>query len=143
MKSKLKNFFMILSLIFMFGIVLVSIGICGRKVDTTGNYIDLTNMNSTMVYSQVYNILSNPNEYKGKTIKASGTHRVYYDDATGTTYHTVIITDALGCCSQGLEFELSTKNYPEEKKYITIEGTFETYIENGNVYCYLKSSKIV
>ena len=143
MKSKLKKVFMTLSIVLMVGIIFISIGGCGKNIDTSGNYIDLTNINSTMVYSQVYNMLSSPSEYKGKTIKASGTHSVYYDNATNTTYHAIIIKDALGCCSQGLEFVLSNGNYPKQNKYITVEGIFGTYKENGTTYCYLKSSKIV
>ncbi len=143
MKSKFNKTFMTLSLALMVGMICLSLGGCGKNIDTNGNYIDLTNMNSTMVYSQVYDMLSSPGEYKGKTIKASGTHSVYYDAATNTTYHAIIINDALGCCSQGLEFVLSSGNYPKQDKYITIEGVFGTYKENGAIYCYLKSSRIV
>lgn len=143
MKSKFKKVFMALSIILMVGIIFISIGGLGKNVDTSGDYIDLTNMNSNMVYSQVYNMLSSPSEYTGKTIKASGTHSVYYDDTTNTTYHSIIIKDALGCCLQGLKFVLSDENYPNNNTYITIEGIFEAYNKNGTTYCYLKSSKIV
>ena len=34
--------------------------------------LDLTSMSGTMVYSEVYNIMSNPDEYIGKTIRMNG-----------------------------------------------------------------------
>ena len=68
--------------------------------------IDLTTMNSTMVYSQVSNMVNKPGDYKGKVVKAKGTCGIYADSKTGKKYYSVIIKDATACCSQGLEFVL-------------------------------------
>lgn len=93
--------------------------------------IDLTTVNSTMVYSPVSNMVNNPSDYKGKVVKAKGTCGIYADSKTGKKYYSVIIKDATACCSQGLEFVLKDGKYPSAGKNITVQGTFTTYREDG------------
>lgn len=143
MKSKLKITLSSAVIAIMIGIIFVAIGGCSTPADKSSNYIDLTTMNSTMVYSQVYDMVSNPNDYKGKTIKAKGTCGIYTDNNTGKTYYSVVIQDALGCCSQGLEFVLKSGNYPNRGKTIIIEGTFGTYKEGNNTFCQLSNARLV
>ena len=47
------------------------------------------------------------------------------------------------CCSQGIEFVLKHGKYPTKGKTITVEGVFNTYRENGYVYCQLTDAKIL
>lgn len=42
--------------------------------------IDLTKMSSTMVFTEVFNMLMSPEEYTNKTIKAKGNFQVYESD---------------------------------------------------------------
>ena len=44
--------------------------------------VDLTLLSSTMVFSEVSNILSNPPDYAGKTIKMRGIYNCYEDPNT-------------------------------------------------------------
>lgn len=105
---------------------------------------DLTVMSSTMVYSEVYNMMCYPEEYVGKTVRMMGTLADYYDEATGITYYACMIQDATACCSQGMEFSLAEGyTYPEHGSEICVEGIFETYIENGQLYCKLNDSKLL
>lgn len=143
MKFKLKISIILIFIALMLGIIFVSIGGFFTPADKSSNYIDLTNMNSTMVYSQVYDMINHPNDYKGKTIKAKGTCEVYLDNDTGKKYYSVVIRDALGCCSQGIEFVLKSGNPPSKGNQITVEGTFGTYREGNNTYCQLSNAKIV
>lgn len=107
--------------------------------------LDLTELSSTVVYSEVYNMLITPGDYKGKIIKMKGQFNQYTDEQTGKTYNAVIIPDATACCQQGLEFELSDKTNPnfEQGAEITVVGTFDTYSEGELLYCHLKNAKII
>lgn len=107
--------------------------------------LDLTQLSSTVVYSEVYNMLITPDDYKGKIIKMKGQFNQYTDEQTGKTYNAVIIPDATACCQQGLEFELSDKTNPnfEQGTEITVVGTFDTYSEGELLYCHLKNTKII
>lgn len=108
-------------------------------------YLDLTKLSSTLIYSEVYNMLITPDDYKGKIIKMKGQFNQYTDEQTGKTYNAVIIPDATACCQQGLEFELSDKTNPnfEQGAEITVVGTFDTYSEGELLYCHLKNAKII
>ena len=110
--------------------------------------VDLTKLSSTMVYSEVYNMMYTPNDYIGKTVKMKGQFSYYEDPETKAQYFACIIADATACCSQGLEFILSGEHtypndYPEVDSEITVTGTFETYKENGSQYCRLKNATLI
>lgn len=104
--------------------------------------IDLTAMNSTMVYSEVYNMVTDPGSYLGKTVKMRGNFRMYHDETTDAYYFACIIADATACCSQGIEFVLAGEHtypddYPALDSEITVVGTFSTYTEGEYQYCTL------
>lgn len=107
--------------------------------------LDLTKLSSTLIYSEVYNMLITPDDYKGKIVKMKGQFNQYTDEQTGKTYNAVIIPDATACCQQGLEFELQNKTNPnfEQGAEITVVGTFDTYSEGELLYCHLKNAKII
>lgn len=100
-------------------------------------------MNSDMVYATVYQMMVEPEQYEGKTIRIDGIYYISKDEATGNTYHFCVIKDVLACCAQGLEFvrkneeELSDEDYPEQETEIIVQGTFETYKEPNDetLYC--------
>lgn len=105
--------------------------------------VDLTVMNSNMVYSQVYAMVNYPEEYIGKTVKMRGYFNAM-DGIDGSRCMMCVVQDATACCEQGLEFELSgdyqyPEDYPEPGTDITVTGTFDTYEQmyNGNGYLYL------
>lgn len=107
--------------------------------------VDLTRLSSTMVYSEVYNMMYTPNDYIGKTVKMKGQFAYYEDPETKAQYFACIIADATACCSQGLEFILTGEHtypndYPEVGSEITVTGTFELYTENEFQYCRLKDA---
>lgn len=109
--------------------------------------VDLTKLSSTMIYSEVYNMMYTPDDYIGKTVRMSGMFVPYTNQDESRFYPAVIIADATACCSQGLEFVLEgnpsyPEGYPEIETDITVIGTFETYEEDGNMYCRMKNAKI-
>ncbi len=106
--------------------------------------VDLTVMSSTMVYAEVYNMVTVPDQYMGRTVRMKGDFATYTDPASGKVYFACVIADATACCSQGLEFQLKNASeltypddYPEEGKEITVTGTFSTYVEDNYLYCQL------
>lgn len=106
--------------------------------------VDLTVMSSTMIYSEVLNMMTNPDDYVGKVIKMEGIYSTFHDDITGNDYYACIIQDATACCAQGIEFVLSDKNYPEDKgQILSVVGTFDTYDEDGVKYCTLRNAELV
>jgi len=107
--------------------------------------LDLTALSSTMVYSEVFNMMMAPEEYEGKTIKMDGVCNVYQDPETGKTYYACIVQDATQCCSQGLEFVLDesqyeASDYPENGDEIVISGDFSTYTEGEYQYITILNS---
>lgn len=122
--------------------------------DTAALDIDLTVLSSTMVYSEVYSMMSFPDDYIGKTVKMKGQFAigyVYNTDGTpdeSTARFACVIADATACCSQGLEFILTDEHtypdeYPELGAEITVVGTFEWYEEDGCRYYRLGNASFV
>jgi hypothetical protein len=101
-----------------------------------------------MVYSEVYNMQTEPERYKGKTVKMSGAFSVYHDETTDQYHYACIIQDATACCSQGIEFELTDaysypEDYPPEGGDISVVGIFDTYEEGDYTYCTLRNAKLI
>ena len=110
--------------------------------------VDLTALSSTMVYSEVYNMMASPEQYIGKTVKMDGLFAYYHDEATGNYYFACIIQDATACCAQGIEFVLTEDyvypdDYPEVDEEICVVGVFDTYQEGDYTYCTLRKAKLV
>ncbi len=105
---------------------------------------DLTKMSKDMVYSLVYQIMVSPDEYEGKTFRINGNFYSIYFEPTQKYYYYCIIQDATACCTQGMEFiwddgsHIYPDEYPQENEYIIVEGTFETYKEEGDDYLYCR-----
>ena len=115
--------------------------------DDTPNYakvrVDLTKLNSTMVYSEVYNMVNEPQKYVGKTVRMKGTFQVY--EGAERNYYACIISDATACCQSGIEFVLAgdheyPNDYPAIGSTITVSGVFDTYKEGDTLYCQLSDA---
>ena len=102
--------------------------------------IDLTEMNSTMVYSEVYNMVTSPDEYLGKVVRMRGAFRVF--EAKTRNYYACLIADATACCAQGIEFVPADKrtypnDFPEVDQEVTVVGVFDKYYEGEKMFCQL------
>ncbi len=102
--------------------------------------VDLTKLNSTMVYSEVNSMITSPENYMGKKVKMSGTFN--YAAGNNRYYFACLIADATACCAQGIEFVLKNERsfpdeYPKAGDAITVIGIFDTYYEGSNRYCQL------
>lgn len=119
-----------------------------KEVDLKNIDLDLTTYSSTMVYTEVYNMMLQPKEYKGKTVKIKGLFATYCEESTGVNYFACIVQDATACCSQGIEFSLAgdytyPQDYPKEGEEITVVGVFDTYKEVNSEYIVLKNAMII
>ena len=115
--------------------------------------VDLTVLSSTMVYSEVYNMLYNdPAHYLGKTVKARGGFSIYQLVTDGVLQpdpvaYACIIADATACCAEGMEFVLKDDlaypdDYPELGTEITVIGEFQSYEENGVTWYHLVNARL-
>jgi hypothetical protein len=107
--------------------------------------IDLTSMNSTMIYSQVFEMMIMPEDYENTDIKVKGFFQVYSYEGNPDKYLSVIIPDATQCCQQGIEFICPDKKYPEDYppigSPIEVTGRFcITYTENDLLYTFMQLS---
>lgn len=118
----------------------------------TGSYVDLTALSSTMVYAEVFNMTTFPEDYVGKTVKMRGqfsTGKLYAQDGSdGSMVFACIIQDATSCCAQGIPFDLAgsfsyPEDYPELGDQITVIGTFEKCTQDGLEFYRLSRAEMV
>lgn len=118
----------------------------------TGSYVDLTALSSTMVYAEVFNMTTFPEDYVGKTVKMRGqfsTGKLYAQDGSdGSMVFACIIQDATSCCAQGIPFDLAgnlsyPEDYPELGDQITVVGTFEKCTQDGLEFYRLSQAEMV
>ena len=123
------------------------------QTSADGVDVDLTVLSSTMVYSEVYNMLYNdPAHYLGKTVKARGEFSIYQLVTDGVLQpdpvsYACIISDAAACCAEGMEFVLKDDlaypdDYPELGAEITVIGEFQSYEENGMTWYHLVNARL-
>ena len=108
--------------------------------------VDLSVMDSDMIYATVYQMMSDPEQYVGKTFRIEGKFYVTYDEMTKYQYYYCVIKDATECCAQGLEFvwgdgsHIYPDEYPTDGTEVIVDGTFELYMENDSRYCRLANA---
>ena len=115
--------------------------------------VDLTALSSTMVYAEVFAMMSSPEDYVGKTVKMQGIFSKGQLYAAGSlndggTVFACVIQDATACCAQGIPFELAgdytyPQDYPELGDTITVVGTFEIHEQEGMEFCRLRDAELV
>ena len=108
-----------------------------QKVD-----LDLSKLSGTVVYSQVYDMMVDPDAYLGQVVRVKGSFNYFKDADTQQEYFAVVIADATACCAQGMEFvwkgdHAFPGDYPDLDSEITVTGTFSTYEEGGFQYIQL------
>ena len=124
------------------------------QTSADGVDVDLTVLSSTMVYSEVYNMLYfYPEDYYGKNVKMTGQFNVYqWVDESGVVAdmpvaYACIISDATACCAEGMEFVLKDDlaypdDYPELGAEIIVIGEFQSYEENGMTWHHLVNARL-
>ena len=140
--------------------IAIALTACGGQADTVATVsatvaatekpvdLDLSKLSGTVVYSQVYDMMVDPEAYMGQVVRVKGNFNYFKDDGTGQEYFAVVIADATACCAQGMEFVLTGSHsypadYPELDSEITVTGTFGTYMEDGFEYIRLDDATMV
>lgn len=125
-----------------------------QKENTESIDVDLTLLSSTMVYSEVYAMMTAPEDYISKTVKMNGQFALYQATDSNSQpipdqiYFACVIADATACCQQGMEFVLAgdytyPDDYPELGTNITVVGEFQTYTEGQYRFCHLVDAMLV
>ena len=91
--------------------------------------IDLVAMSDTMVYAALLNIMRNPTNHLGQTIRVSGSYQPFFWHETGSYYHYVVVEGQAGCCPQRMEFMRGNNyvfpvDFPAEGTMIELIGVF-------------------
>lgn len=111
------------------------------QAETPVELVDLTPMSGTVLYAQVSNIMSDAQNYLGKTIRITG-QCASGQDETGV-YHVVLVNDATACCAIGFEYLLPADDYPADGGEATVEGVFELYGDGGALYARLRDAVLI
>jgi len=132
-----------LSIVLLLCIAATFITGCSDKGTNESNTIsidmDLSELSSMLVYSQVVKISEDPKGYIEKRIKINGQYYSSYFEPTKQYYHFVVVGDESLCCQAGLEFMWKGEHaypddYPEDKTEIQVVGVFGSYEELGKTY---------
>lgn len=137
-----------IKLLLLIFVIIMSLGVtaCGgdgkssNKAEKESTYRDMTGLSATVIYSEVFNMVADPQQYKGDRIKIKGALITYTDDKTGRQVKGCVIKDATQCCAQGFEVVgeggKNLFNKIADGTEIVVEGTFD-YEEDKN-YRYIK-----
>ncbi len=105
--------------------------------------LDLLSCGPREVYSAVFRMMNQPEEFIGKRIRMVGVLACYpYPDHT---VYGCIIADATACCKDGMEFVLAEdrpENYPPPGSEIVVSGYYETYPAGDFTFCRLSGCRV-
>lgn len=112
----------------------------GSKID-----FDLSEMNSDLVYASVFQMMIDPDTFANKVIRMRGNFVTYPSSSiAGEKTYAVIISDALACCKQGIEFHYDfAGKEPKDGDIVTVTGTYTCDILPGEIfYNYVKADSV-
>ena len=112
--------------------------------------LDLSNFSSNMLYAEINNMMLTPEEYNGKTIKLAGEFLDVpkdYDEngqpiSDERSYY-CIISDAMACCSVGIELLLineinDREEYIGSGSKIEVTGTCKIFNEKSSLITHIQ-----
>ncbi|MBQ8137429.1 MAG: hypothetical protein IJ174_08355 [Clostridia bacterium] len=144
----------ILGLALSFALLLAAVAGSAAALDVSSRWqeadidLDLSKMSGTVVYAQIFQLISDYQAYEGKIIRMRGWYDGYQDRETGMVYLSCIIPDATACCAQGIEFVWAGEHtypddFPAPGTGVTVTGRFETYMEGEYMYVHLADADVV
>jgi hypothetical protein len=131
---------------FLFMVFLISFLVtgCGGDGGSEGGSVDvdLSALSSIMLFAEMTNIMNDPQNYLGQTIRIDGEYINFHSEESDRYLHFVIILDEQGCCSQGFEFRVSDEfqapeDFLDEEDLIQVVGVFQSCDESGRTIYYL------
>ena len=99
-----------------------------------------------MIYSEIYNMMMEPEDYAGKTIRVQGLFSTG-DGKDGELIFGVIVPDATACCVQGIEIRREgdyvwPDDYPENGEPIVVQGVLSYEKEEYTTWLALENAEI-
>jgi hypothetical protein len=115
---------------------------CANDVSESDVDIDLSELSMTMIQAEYARILSNADDYSGKTIRVVGAYYTLFFENPGTRFHYIIIIPGDECCQEGFEFRRAGDydfpgDYPSQNAMIQITGTLRRDEDIGLSYLYI------
>jgi len=134
----MKNLFLLTCLLLFFCLLLTG---CTEENNENDVDIDLTAISMTVLQAEYERIISNADDYVGKTIQVYGSYRVYLYD-TDNIAHFIIVIPGDECCQMGFEFKWDGNfafhgDYPAQNAMILITGTLGKHEVFNNYYLYI------
>lgn len=110
--------------------------------------IDLTDVSSTIAYTQLFVIQRKPDEYIGKTVKLNGEFQVIENTENNIKFFAIIVSDDAACCKVGYEIVFSEKykqstDFPQIGENVTLVGKVNGFEKDGLTYINLIEVEIV
>jgi len=135
----MKKYIVLLCLILFTALLVTG---CANDESENDVDIDLSELSMTMIQAEYARILSNADDYVGKTIKAYGAYYTLLFSNSGTRFHYIIIVPGDECCQMGFEFRRGDDydfpdDYPSQNAMILITGTLLKDEEIGASYLYI------
>ena len=111
----------------------------GVKID-----VDLTKVNTNMVYVQVFYMMQKPQDYNGQTIRLPGVCTIMKNKTTQQRTYNCNVLDGTGCCAKMIPFKLADANaaYPKSGEAITVTGKFQVVTENDKTFGVLNDAVV-
>jgi len=135
-------------LFLLFLIILINIHVigCVSDVEKRDVDIDLSELSMTMIQAEYQRIISNSEDYMGKTIKVYGSYYILPLDNAGNIAHYVIVVSGDECCQMGFEFKRDSSyiypdDYPSQNTMIQVTGTLDKHEQFGASYIYIDADK--
>ena len=106
--------------------------------------VDLTKVNTNMVYVQVFYMMQKPQDYNGQTIRLPGVCTIMKNKTTQQRTYNCNVLDGTGCCAKMIPFRLADANaaYPKSGEAITVTGKFQIVTENDKTFGVLNDAVV-
>lgn len=130
-------------ILFLMLALLIPAAGCGNQKLTAD--VDLTGLEGEELYYSVCDLTMSPSEFLGKNVRLTGQFLIYSGlDEDGQVipdqnYYVCRVIDPTGCLFQEIEFvptgnPVLPDDFPRLGSPITVQGTFDTYEEDGQTY---------
>ena len=120
---------------------------CGKKESAPQEVdVDLSSLGGAIVFGKIYDMMNNSEKYEGQVIRMAGTVneiRITQKGVLVDTLYSCFVTDAEGCCPQGIEFVMAEGHeYPPLGEKVVVEGVWNNYSLYGLSRARLINAKI-
>lgn len=114
------------------------------KMATVEADIDLDGMSEIMRSAMMSNLMYDPIQYIGQTVKVSGQYMPFESQQFDATYHLLLYIDGSACCTGMLEFELPNGvAYPEEGDIFMIYGEYKLMSDETGEYAIIVATDYI